>query len=192
MPEAVRVVLSVLGIIIVLFGCYYATYYIGLKASGQSRNKRYGGASRSISLLERFAISKDKSFCVVEIAGKIYIVGVTNQSMTVLDTLEAEEYEQFKAESNGRVMWPTMPGAMYGGGLVGKLSSFIAQKMTKSDGTKAAGTETTGAKTSEATGAGIDNSDTFKNNMDSARERSVSGQPDQKKPERPDSSEVDE
>ena len=121
-----QVVMSFIGIIIILFGAYYATYYIGLKASGQERGKNRG-RNRSIKLLERFAISKDKSFCIVEIAGKVYIVGVSNQSMTLLDTLEAEEYAMVSTGDGETSAGNAMQGGPFSSGFLSFVVSFMGQ-----------------------------------------------------------------
>ena len=81
-----QVLLFIIGTIAIIAGAYYATAYIsklGTKMTGRK-------SGRHIILRERFALSKDKSFCIVEIHGKVYVVGITNQSMTLLDTLDAD------------------------------------------------------------------------------------------------------
>ena len=175
MPEPVRVALSFIGIIIIIAGAYYATYYIGLKSSGvaRSRNKN---RNRNIALLENFAISKDKSFCIVEIAGKIYVIGVTNQSMTLLDTLEAESFADLPAERNNAAAHGIIPGGVYGGKIVNKLASFMAQRMGRPYGTA----EDPGTR-----------GETFADSMKIAREGKISVQPDRDKADMPDGSEVE-
>jgi len=168
-----QVVLSFVGIIIILFGAYYATYYISLKASGKN-SKRGRSGNRSICLLERFAISKDKSFCIVEIAGKIYIIGVTNQSMSVLDTLDAEEFAEYRAESNDMAAWGAAPGGPFGGKLVNRLASFMASRMGNTHGMS-------GSRDTKNT--------EFTASMKTAREKNTSGHTDREKAARADSSE---
>ena len=173
MPDSLRLALSFVGIIVVIFGAYYVTKFIGTKASGQSRRRNRSG-NRSIIMLERFAISKDKSFCIVEIAGKAYIIGVTSQSMSLLDTLDAEAYAEYMAESGTKDAWQAVPGGAFGGKLVNDLASFIAKKMGKTH-------DLPGNEGMESTG--------FAASMKTARESSISGQPDRERAERPDGSE---
>ena len=179
MQEPARVALSLIGIVIIIAGAYYATYYIGLRASGRTgkgraRNK---GRNRSIELLERFAISKDKSFCIVKIASKIYVIGITNQSMTVIDMLEALEYEKHAEESENTTARNVVSGGPFSGKAVNKLAAFMAQRMAKKHGTA----ENKAMK-----------SETFAKSMETAREKNNSGQPEREKAERPDSSEEEE
>ena len=115
-----QIAIFIAGSVVIIVGAYYVTYYVGVKASGLSR-----GRNRNINLLDRFAISKDKSFCIVEIAGKVYIIGVTNQSMTLLDTLDAEAFARGASEVGGAASWAAAPGAPFGVMMKG-LKSFLA------------------------------------------------------------------
>lgn len=133
--QPLQVTIFIIGTVIVVFGAYYVTYYIGVKASGRSRTRI---RNRNINMLDRFAISKDKSFCAVEIAGKVYIVGITNQSMTLLDTLSSEEYAEAAADNADPATWPATPG-MQPGGLANRLLYFLAGKMKKPRGTGGGG-----------------------------------------------------
>ena len=154
-----QAILSLIGIIIVIIAAYYATKYIGLKASGQNRSK-YRRRNRNIILRDRFAISKDKSFCIVEIAGKAYVIGVTNQSMTLLDTLDATVFEKNEAKTSETAAWNTMPGSSFSGKLVNRVAAFIAQKM---------------GKPQDIGGATVVSNRSFSDSMKSAHERDISG-----------------
>ena len=174
MPPA-QVALSLIGIVIIIAGAYYATYYISIKASGQARGKAKG-RNRRINLLERFAISKDKSFCIVEIAGKIYVVGVTNQSMTLLDTLEPGELEDSETESTSAAAWGAAPGGPFSGKIVNRLSAYMARRIEKS------------GRTGGNSGM---HGKAFEDSMKSAREKRASEQPGDSDAEQPGGSEGD-
>ena len=120
-----QVIIFIIGTVVILFGAYYVTYYIGMKASGQTRA---GLRNRNIRLVDRYAISRDKQFCVIEIAGKVYIVGMTNQSMTLLDTLDAAAFAMLTEKTNENVPWSETPVGMYGNKLTKMVVSFIASK----------------------------------------------------------------
>jgi len=127
-PE--QVILFIIGTIVILFGAYYVTYYIGMKASGQTRA---GMRNRNIILRDRYSVARDKSFCVVEIAGKVYVIGVTNHTMTLLDTLDAAEFTK-KAEENAstqQTAWGQTPVGQYGNKLTQKVVAFVAEKLGK-------------------------------------------------------------
>ena len=125
--QPLQVTLFIVGTIVIIIAAYYVTYFIGIKSSGASR-----GRNRNINLLDRFSISKDKSFCLVEIAGKVYVVAVTNQSMTLLDTLDAATFAENAAERGGASSWQA-PGGKYSARMTGKLASFLAARMGRPD-----------------------------------------------------------
>jgi len=162
--ESYRVILSLAGIVLIIIACYYVTYYIGVKASGQSR-----GAIRNknINLIDRFAISKDKSFCLIEIAGKVYVIGMTNQSMTLLDTLDAAAFTETSTQRWSSPAWPLIPGGRMSVRLTKKLATFIARMM--------------GRKLQPDTG---EDGASFEDSMRNAREQATSGQPDNPRAER--------
>lgn len=120
-----RVILFIIGTIVVLFGAYYVTYFIGMKASGQTRT---GFRNRNINVLDRYAIARDKQFCVIEIAGKVYFVGITNHTMTLLDTYDATEFAKFAEDNRDNTPWNMTPVGQYGNKLTRKVVSFIAAK----------------------------------------------------------------
>ena len=144
----VQIGLTLAGTIIVIIAAYYATYYISVRSSGLSRGR--GG---NINVLDRFAISRDKSFCLVEINGKVYVVGVTNQSMTLLDTLDAKDFAEAAAE-RGRMMRRPGTAGWLQNSIIDGLASFLSGKK----GMRGRGE-----------GAG-----TFAENMESARKKSGS------------------
>ena len=146
----VQIGLTLAGTIIVIIAAYYATYYISVRSSGRSRGR--GG---NINVLDRFAISRDKSFCLVEINGKVYVVGVTNQSMTLLDTLDAGDFAEAAAERSRMMRWPGTAGRLQNS-IIDGLASFLSGK-----------NRTRGRD--EGAGAG-----TFAENMESARKKSGS------------------
>ena len=150
-----KAALSIVGIIIIIIAAYYATWFVSAKASGQSRGKF---RNKNINLLDRFAISKDKSFCLVEIAGKVYVIGITNQSMTLIDSLDAAEFAETETERRDTVAW-NMPGSGFMNRTVKRLAEFIAHKMGRQ-------------LEVNDNGSGA----TFASSMKNAREKSRSGQ----------------
>jgi len=125
-PE--QVFIFIIGTIIVLFGAYYVTYYVGMKASGQTRA---GLRNRNIKMLDRYAISRDKQFCIIEVAGKIYIIGISNHTMTLLDTLDAAVFAELTENDEEPVPWNMTPVGQYGNKLTQKLVAFVAEKTGK-------------------------------------------------------------
>ena len=180
MPTS-QVLFSLIGIVVIIIGCYYATAYIAKKASGQSRG-RNRGANRRIDLLERFAISKDKSFCIVEMAGKIYFIGVTNQSMVLLDTLDAWEFAGSEAERNDTASWNTAQSGPYSGKLVNRLASFMVRRTgnTQKTGSTPGTSKMQGTGKSEAA-----RSVEFADVITHAQKKSAIEEPDREQPNDP-------
>ena len=125
-PE--RVILSFIGIIIVLVACFYVTSYVAKRASGQTRTGRRTG---SINMLDRYAIARDKQFCIIESAGKVYLIGITNHTMTLLDTFDAAAFAELTENNDEPIPWNMTPVGMYGNKLTRKVVEFIATKTGK-------------------------------------------------------------
>ena len=156
--DPLQVTFSLIGVVLVIIACYYVTYYISAKASGQSRGRL---RNKNINIIDRFAITRDKSFCIVEIAGKVYIVGVTNQSMTLLDTLDAAAFTEAAAERRDTAIKYTPSNARLKDRLTHRLAAFMAAKMGR--------TLDDNVSSGDAR---------FSDNMRTAREKDTSGQPE--------------
>jgi len=178
-----QVIVFFVGLIAIIFAAYYVTYYIGLKASGQSKGRL---RNKNINVIDRFSISKDKSFCIVEIAGKVYVIGITNQSMTLIDTLDAAAFSvEAAAEQRDMPMWQAAPGGRITGPMTKKLAGFLAKKIKRPLADK----EDT--KRTQRSGGGQAPDGSFSESMDMARERNRSGQSDRVGTENSESAEDD-
>jgi len=156
-----QVIVFFVGLIAIIFAAYYVTYYIGLKASGQSRGRL---RNKNINIVDRFSISKDKSFCLVEIGGKVYVIGITNQSMTLIDTLDAAAFSEAAAEQRDKPLWQAAPGGRFTGPMTRKLAGFMAKKMGRTlDGSV------------DAEYAPPPDGGSFSDSMEAAREKDRSG-----------------
>ena len=150
--QPLQVILSLGTIVVILIACYYTTYYISVKASGQSRGRF---KTRNINLLDRYSVSRDKSFCIVEIAGKVYILGVTNQTMTLIDTLDAAAFKEAAADPHERGSMRASPVGMKSSKFVNRLAAFIASRTGRPP----------------PSGASTGNGSSFADSMDAAREK---------------------
>ena len=88
-------ILTALGglaaICLVIFAAYYATRFMAVKARPNLGNRR------GIRLLDRFALARDKMIVLVEVGEAVYMLGVTNQSMNLIDTVELPEVSEEEA-----------------------------------------------------------------------------------------------
>ena len=170
--EAGQVIVFFVGLIVVIFAAYYVTYFIGMKASGRSVGKL---KNKNINVIDRFSIAKDKSFCLIEIAGKIYVVGMTNHTMTLLDTLDAAAFSEAAAERRDKQQWRGAPGGRITGPLTEKLAAFFARMMGRPYPT-----------------GGSEGSGSFADNMKAASEKNRYDEPDNGQGKRTDDPEDEE
>lgn len=77
--------------VMVIVGAYYSTKMISKKGVMSAKG-------RKINIIERVNIDKDKSFALLKICDKIYLVGISTNGMTVIDTFDEEEIME---EENG-------------------------------------------------------------------------------------------
>jgi flagellar protein FliO/FliZ len=73
----------------VLIGAYLTTKFL----SGKTKRLQKG---RFISLVERLPLGKDKNIVLIEIGGQNFLVGVTNQSISILGQIENENLKAAK------------------------------------------------------------------------------------------------
>ncbi|MGI5970221.1 MAG: FliO/MopB family protein [Oscillospiraceae bacterium] len=85
--QQITQVFGVLAVmILVIFAAYYATRFLAVKSKGM------GGKTRNFRLIDRFSIARDKEFILIAAGQTVYLIGVTNQNMTVIDKKEASEF----------------------------------------------------------------------------------------------------
>jgi flagellar biogenesis protein FliO len=84
--------------VIVIIAAYYVTYFIGSRGIGMKSR-----SSREIKLRDRFSVSKDKTFALVEVRGRVYLVALTNGGAVLLDTYDLAEFEESATPSANRM-----------------------------------------------------------------------------------------
>jgi flagellar protein FliO/FliZ len=72
-------------LVVIIFASYFVTKYVAARAGGRSGKTRY------FKVIDRFSLSKDKMFVMVAVGQTVYLVGVTNQGMTLLDQKDLSE-----------------------------------------------------------------------------------------------------
>jgi len=79
-----------------IFALFYVRAYILRRMSGQGGG---GFGRRNVEVLEQFAIARDRSFCLVKVAGKIYFVAFAGNTVTLLDSFDVTAFSEAVAES---------------------------------------------------------------------------------------------
>ncbi len=84
MKEIINIILLILGFGAVLCASYFVTRYIGSKFS-LSKGSKY------IKILDRMFLANDKSICIIQIGGRIFILGITNHHIECIgDMLDTD------------------------------------------------------------------------------------------------------
>ena len=89
-------IFSLILVVAFIFGAFYLRAYILKRASGQNWGRL---GTKNIIILERFAIAKDKIFCLTEVAGKVYFVIFTDHNVTLIDSYDAAAFSEAAAVS---------------------------------------------------------------------------------------------
>lgn len=72
--------------VLIFVGAYYASRLMGGQfASG-------GRMQGSIEILDRAMLGKDKGLFVARVAGRVFLLGVSNEGITKIEELRAEDY----------------------------------------------------------------------------------------------------
>jgi flagellar biogenesis protein FliO len=78
-----QLILFVLGFLVIIALTYYVTVLV---AKGGSKTAQ----SRAVRVLDRVSLSREKLICLVEVAGKVYLVAMTEGGVSLLDSLGEE------------------------------------------------------------------------------------------------------
>ncbi len=121
-------------LVVIIFGSYFVTKYVAAKAGGRSGRTRY------FKVLDRFSLSKDKMFVMVAVGQSVYLVGVTNQGMTLLDQKELSELPADEALTK-KTVFPNFMSVLKNARMSGfktdrsgrSFSDFIDQARQKDD-----------------------------------------------------------
>ncbi len=121
-------------LVVIIFGSYFVTKYVAAKAGGRSGRTRY------FKVLDRFSLSKDKMFVMVAVGQSVYLVGVTNQGMTLLDQKDLSELPADETPARKSV-FPSFLSALKNSKTTGfrpdgggrSFSDFIKQARQKDD-----------------------------------------------------------
>lgn len=90
-PGYGQVVLMIVVLIVVLVGVLYATRLFARLAQRSVTRPNKRGMERSIYLIDRLMLDKDKSLVLVEEGDRRYFLGVTPNEITLLKEAEAPE-----------------------------------------------------------------------------------------------------
>ena len=84
---------AVLLIVVIIAAAYYVTRLVVIKGTGNTKNA-------NIRLLGSRALGRDRHIVLTEVGDKVYILGVTGQSIHLIDSLPGEAYHAREAEQS--------------------------------------------------------------------------------------------
>ena len=102
-------IFSLIMVVVFIFGLFYLRAYILKKASGRNWGRL---GTKNIIIHERFAIDRDKTFCLAEVSGKIYFIVFAGNSVTLLDSYDAAAFSEAAAVPLDRDTVNSNPGTL--------------------------------------------------------------------------------
>lgn len=90
--DVLPLILSLVAIAAVLYICYLFSRFLARKVGKV-------GNSNNIRILERVALAQDKGLVIAEICGGVYLVGFSNNSVTILKELDASQLRRPPADA---------------------------------------------------------------------------------------------
>lgn len=82
-------ILPIIGTIVLVILVFWGAYIVS-KFVGKHYNPQYN-TSKNIRIIESMVVGKDKTLMVIEIAGKVMLVGVTAKEFTMLTELDSNK-----------------------------------------------------------------------------------------------------
>jgi flagellar protein FliO/FliZ len=90
--EIISLIMSVLGIIFVLFLTYFSTKWLSIKASSITKSKY-------MNIVDKIILGQNKYIAIVEISNKYYLMSVTDNNINIIKDLDELELSTFENTS---------------------------------------------------------------------------------------------
>ena len=89
-----RVIATFLVVLLIIYGSYLASKYIGRGLSKSS-------SSRYMRLIDQLTLGQDRHIAVIQVGGKYLLVGVTAGQISILSEVKDEELFPLAPEDEG-------------------------------------------------------------------------------------------
>ena len=83
--SVLTLIFSLLGTAIILYLCYVFSKFLSKKVNDIS-------TSANMKIKERVALAQDKGLVIVEVCGKLYLVGFANNGIEILKELDEADF----------------------------------------------------------------------------------------------------
>jgi len=113
--EIFSVILSIIGIVLVLFFTYYSTRWLSLKANTIQKSKY-------INIIDKAVLGQNKYLAIAEISKKYYLLSISDQSINIL-----KELNEFNIDYTENI-YPNANANMDFSKIFSKLSDSISRK----------------------------------------------------------------
>ena len=97
MPSEITGMLSLIGTLVLMVATFVGAYFVSKIVAGQYQNTSDTGKN-GIKIIEKRLIGKDQSILIVNVGGKVLLLGATPQSIQKLD--ELDDFCIMKEEKN--------------------------------------------------------------------------------------------
>ncbi len=91
MNDTLWLTFSLMGIIIIIFGAFYFTKWFSKKIPAVNGSK--------IKILDRAVIGQNEYIVVAKVGEKVFLLGVSGQSVNLIAELDPEEYKDENSEN---------------------------------------------------------------------------------------------
>ena len=92
MPE----LLYILFFVLILIGCFFVTKWISVRSYSLIKG-------RNLKVIERIPIDRDKSVILLQRGDKVYLLGVTPNGMTTIDTFSKDEIIEMETSQGVKI-----------------------------------------------------------------------------------------
>lgn len=89
-----RVIVTFIVVILIIYGSYIASKYIG-KGLSKSSSSRY------MRLIDQITLGQDRHIAIIQVSGKYLLVGITAGQIRVLSELEEDELFPLTSDAAG-------------------------------------------------------------------------------------------
>lgn len=91
--EVFSIIISVMGIVFVLFLTYYSTKWLSIKSTNMSKSKY-------INVIDKMVLGQNKYLAIVEISNKYYLLSITDNNINIIKELDELDELEIKTKEN--------------------------------------------------------------------------------------------
>lgn len=90
--------IAIVGFILIVYLAYFATKKMGKRLSIR------GVGNKNIKILESISVGQNKSIAIIETAGKVLLIGITQNEITLISELDENMIDRVEDEKSANGM----------------------------------------------------------------------------------------